>query len=122
MELKILPPLVGVRPRGIQPERLLPKLAGHAEAFPCPEARDSLAPIRVLALTSGRPIAIHECANVACQHRFNCTADSANLGLVWASRLTPSPQSPRTCPSITPRVIVNGGAGLPLEERRRVRG
>ena len=65
---KILTPVGGVRPCGVLQERLAPQLLGNAQALQGSEARDALAPVRVLGLAQSTPVAGDELANAACDH------------------------------------------------------
>ena len=71
---EILTPVSGVRPGGVLQERLAPQLLGDAQALPRSEARDALAPVRVLGLARRAPVAGDELANTACDHHPYSTA------------------------------------------------
>ena len=66
---EILPPLGGPRPAGVLQDRLAPQFVGDAEALTRPETRDARSPVGVLGLADGAPIARHELADAAGDHR-----------------------------------------------------
>ncbi len=80
---EIVTPVGGVRPRGVLQQRLAPQLLSDAQALPRSEARDALAPVRVLGLTRGAPVAGDELPNTACDHDF-----------ILARYLAPGQQAP----------------------------
>ena len=68
MALKILPPVVGVRPSGVMQERLPPELVSDTQTLHRSKTGNALAPVGVLVLSRRLPIAIHEVANAASNH------------------------------------------------------
>ena len=65
---KVLLTAVGVGPAGILKERLAAKLLGDSQSFERAQATNPLAPVSVLRLASGLPVALDELANAARRH------------------------------------------------------
>lgn len=65
---QILTPIIRVGPGGVPQERLAAQLFGDAQALHGSEARDALAPVRVLGLARRAPVAGDERPNSACNH------------------------------------------------------
>ena len=68
VEEEILTPVRRARPGRVLEERLASQLVGDAQALQRSEARDALAPVRILGLAYRAPVAGHELANTACDH------------------------------------------------------
>ena len=68
VRLEIPAPIVGMRPVGMLPEYLAPKLLGDAERLDRSEARDTLAPVGVFGITRRAPISGDELTNSPRDH------------------------------------------------------
>ncbi len=65
---EILAAVGGVRPGRVLQQRLASQLVGDAQSLPRSEARDALAPVRVLGLARCAPVPGNEFPNPACDH------------------------------------------------------